>query len=237
MITVSAHPGAIVVGEQVLVSGPEGHHLMVRRVEDMVELRVVDGAGTVGWGRLGLRGKLAAVTIERVERVPAPAPMVLAVGAGDRERFVDLVEKAVELGVTRVVPLDTAHSLSVANRLRAKHREKLERRAQEAIKQSGNPWLPEISDPVPLERFLAGELPSHRWLADLAGGPPGPVAPDGGVTVAVGPEGGFTAGERSALLAAGFTPAKLGPHVLRFDTAALAALTMAWQARQRNRHD
>ena len=237
MITVSACPGAIVVGEKVLVSGPEGHHLMVRRAGDMLELRVVDGAGTVGWGRLGLRGKLAAVTIDRVERVPVPAPMILAVGAGDRDRFVSLVEKAVELGVTRVVPVDTTHSLSVANRLRAKHREKLERRAQEAIKQSGNPWLPAISDPVPLESFLAGELPSHRWLADAAGDAPGPLAPAQGLAVAVGPEGGFTEGERSALLAAGFTPLRLGPYVLRFDTAALAALTTAWHARQRDRHD
>ena len=237
MITVAASPGDIAVGVKVLVSGPEGHHLMVRRAEDMVELRVVDGAGTIGWGRLGLRGKLAAVTIERVERVPAPAPMILAVGAGDRERFIDMVEKAVELGVTRVVPLDTAHSLSVANRLRAKHREKLERRAHEAMKQSGNPWLPELSDPMPLESFLAGVLPEQRWLADRAGDAPGRVAPEGGLAVAVGPEGGFTGDERSAFLAAGFTPVQLGPHVLRFDTAALAALTTAWQARQRDRHD
>jgi 16S rRNA (uracil1498-N3)-methyltransferase len=237
MITVAARPGCIVVGQQVVVSAPEGHHLMVRRVEDTVELRVVDGAGTVGWGRLGLMGKLAAVTIERTQRTPIPPPMVLGVGAGDRDRFVALAEKAVELGVTRLVPLDTSHSLSVAGRLRAKHRERLEKRFWEAIKQSGNPWLPEISDPVPLESFLAGDLPASRWLADPEGQAAGSISAEAGVAVAVGPEGGFTDGERSALVAGGFTPVRLGPHILRFDTAAIAALTTAWHARQRERHD
>jgi 16S rRNA (uracil1498-N3)-methyltransferase len=233
MITVTAYPGSIVVGATVMVSGPEGHHLMVRRAEDRVELRVVDGVGTVGWGRLGLQGKLAAVTIERTERVPIPAPAILAVGAGDRDRFLGLVEKAVELGVTRIVPLDTSHSLSVANRLRAKHIEKLERRAHEAIKQSGNPWLPMLSAPVPLETFLTDDLPAERWLADPDGRIPGALGEATGVAIAVGPEGGFTEPERSALAARGFTPVRLGPHVLRFDTAALAALTTVWHVRQR----
>ena len=64
----------------------------------------------------------------------------LAVGAGDRDRFGWLVEKAAELGVTTLVPIETARTTGVATRLRGKHLEKLRRQALEAIKQSGAPW-------------------------------------------------------------------------------------------------
>lgn len=233
MITVLAVPGSIVVGEMVTVSESEEHHLAVRRADPAIQVRVVDGAGTLGWGPLGLKGRVPAVTVERVEQVKRSAPVTLAIGAGDRDRFIGMIEKVVELGATRIVPLDTARSLSVANRLRDKHLDKLERRAHEAIKQSGNPWLPEIVPPVSLESFLAGDLPDHRWLADPGGGVPGPLAPRESVAIVVGPEGGFTDLERAALLHEGFEPVGLGPYVLRFDTAAVAALTLAIHLRQR----
>ena len=233
MITVLAVPGTIVVGEMVTVSESEEHHLAVRRAEPAIQVRVVDGAGTIGWGKLGLKGRIPAVTVERAERVRAPAPVTLAIGAGDRDRFIGLIEKVVELGVTRIVPIDTARSLSVANRLRDKHLEKLEKRAQEAVKQSGNPWLPAIVPPVSLESFLAGDLPDHRWLADPGGGVPGPLASEESAAIVVGPEGGFTELERAALAHEGFEPVRLGPYVLRFDTAAVAALTLANHLRQR----
>jgi 16S rRNA (uracil1498-N3)-methyltransferase len=227
MITVLAERGTIVVGEMITVSESEEHHLAVRRASPAVAVRVVDGAGTIGWGPLGLKGRFAAVTIERTERVLPPAPVILAVGAGDRDRFVGLIEKVVELGVTRIIPIETARSLSVANRLRDKHMDKVMMRAQEAVKQSGNPWLPELVAPVSLELFLAGDLPDHRWLADLQGGTPGPIAPLESLAIAVGPEGGFTDAERTQLSVEGFEPVALGPYVLRFDTAAVAALTLA----------
>ena len=237
MITVMAVPGSMVVGEMVTVSESEEHHLAVRRAQPAIEVRVVDGAGAIGWGRLGLKGRFAAVTVERIEHVAAPAPLILAVGAGDRDRFIGLIEKVVELGVTRIVPIETAHSRSVANRLRDTHAEKLERRAHEALKQSGNPWLPRIVPLVSLESFLAGDLPDHRWLADQGGGVPGPVGRQESIAVVVGPEGGFTPAERLALTREGFEPVGLGPYLLRFDTAAVAALTLAIHLRQRDSHD
>jgi len=233
MITVLAVPGTIVVGEMVTVSESEEHHLAVRRAEPAIQVRVVDGAGTLGWGPLGLKGRTPAVTVERMEHLERPPSVTLAIGAGDRDRFIGLIEKVVELGVTRIVPLETARSLSVANRLRDKHLEKLERRAHEAVKQSGNPWLPEIVPPVSLESFLAGDLPDHRWLADPGGGIPGPLGPQESAAIVVGPEGGLTSQERAALTHEGFEPIGLGPYVLRFDTAAIAALTLAIHLRQR----
>ncbi len=232
MITVLAEPGSIVVGETVTVTESEDHHLAVRRAVPAIDVRVLDGKGAIGYGKLGLKGHTAAVTVERSELAAPPPEMTLAIGAGDRDRFIGLIEKAVELGATRIIPVETERSRSVANRLRDKHLEKLERRAQEAVKQSGNPWLPGILGPVPLEIFLSGDLPDHRWLADQGGGVPPVLAPRESLAIAIGPEGGFTESERATLLDAGFESVGLGPYILRFDTAAVAALTLANHLRQ-----
>src|SRR5881394_1446874 len=99
----------------------EQHHLRVRRVDadDLVEIR--DGCGLVGRGRLVRNGKTWAVDIESSDIVPRPPEIVLGVGAGDRERFAWLVEKAAELGVTTVVPLETMRTAGVASKLRGAH--------------------------------------------------------------------------------------------------------------------
>lgn len=231
MITVLAAPGAIVTGATLPLSAEEAHHLDVLRLGQAEELRVVDGAGMVGWGRRA--GASAAISVERVERVAPPAVTLLAAGAGDKDRFLALVEKAVELGATRIVPLETEYSRSVATRVRDKHHERLVQRAQQALKQSRNPWMPLIEGPLSLEDFLASELPAHRWLADTAGAPPAALARSDGLALAIGPEGGFTEAERVSLVRAGFAPVTLGPYVLRFDTAAVAALTLADHLRSR----
>jgi 16S rRNA (uracil1498-N3)-methyltransferase len=231
MITVLAEPGTIVAGSALKLSVPEEHHLGVLRVEEHAELRVVDGQGTIGWGRY--RWSPPTIMIERVEQAAAPAPLWLAAGAGDKERFFTLVEKAVELGVTRIVPLETEHSRSVSSRVRKVHGEKLLQRAGQAVKQSRNPWLPSIDAPVALEEFIAGDLPRCRWLTDPAGGPPVSLHPAEALVLAIGPEGGFTEAERGSILRAGFAPVRLGPYVLRFDTAAVAALALAAHLRSR----
>lgn len=231
MITVLVEPGSIVAGAVAPVSVPEEHHLGVLRVEDGAEVRVVDGAGAIGWGRY--RWKSPSVEVERAERAAPAVPLVLAAGAGDKDRFTTLVEKAVELGATRIVPLVTEHSRSVSSRVRPAHREKLLHRAGQALKQSRNPWLPAIDAPLSLEDFLAGPLPRHRWLGDAAGEPPGPLAPDAALAIVIGPEGGLADAEVGQLLREGFARVALGPYVLRFDTAAVAALTLAAHLRTR----
>src|SRR5262249_30448134 len=150
-----------------------------------------------------------------------------------KDRFAMVVEKATELGATHVMPLITERSESVASRVRGEGRGRLERRALEALKQCGAVWVPEIADPLPLADFLTREPDGSRWLADANGGAPAAVSPLAPLTIVVGPEGGFSEQERATVLAAGFLPCRLGPNVLRFETAAVAALTTAWQARQR----
>ena len=206
----------------------EDHHLRVRRARegDRVELR--DGAGLVGSGRLRRDGTGWRVEVDERGVVRRRPGMTLAVGAGDRDRFEWLSEKATELGVAALIPLETEFTSAVATRVRPQHVAKLRRRALEALKQCGAAWVPEISPPISLATLLARPVAGERWLADASGASATAVGP--AATVLVGPEGGFTPAERGAAVAADFRPVRLGPYVLRFETAALAAAALAASA-------
>jgi 16S rRNA (uracil1498-N3)-methyltransferase len=235
MITLLVPPGAAPGGREA-VDETESHHLRVRRAAAGERVALRDGLGLVGTGRLAAAGRDWAVEIETVERRPRPAELTLAVGAGDRDRFAWLVEKAVELGATSVVPLETDRAGSVATRLRDQGLAKLRRQALEAIKQCGAAWALEVEAPQPLAEFIARTEPGLHWLADAAGAAPPPALDGTPVTVVVGPEGGFTEPERGALLSAGYRPLALAPHTLRFETAALAAAAVVTTARLRGAH-
>lgn len=236
MITLLARPGSLVAGAAVRLEPEEEHHLTVRRAGPESAIELLDGAGTRAEGRLHQEGPRLTVRVERLTREPEPTATVLAVGAGDRERFGQIAEQSAQLGATRLVPLETLRSASVATRLRDTHLERVRRRARESIKQSGAAWAPVVDEPVPLADFLSRARVGPGWLAEAGGEPPAPLAAGEPLTVAVGPEGGFADEERALLLAAGFRPVRFGPHVLRFETAALAALTTAWLTRQRDQH-
>ncbi|NNG17167.1 MAG: 16S rRNA (uracil(1498)-N(3))-methyltransferase [Gemmatimonadales bacterium] len=226
-------PGTVRAHQAIPISPEELRHLRVRRAEDGEAVRVCDGHGAVAEGRLEYVGQSAVVHLGENEDVPAPTPLILAVGAGDRERFGWLVEKAAELGVTEIVPLDTVRARDASTRLRTGQVERLTRRAREALKQCAGAWAPVVHSPVPLETFLAGARPGQKWVADRAGPWPTGVLIDAPITVAVGPEGGFTADERDGLAAAGYRPMRLAASVLRFETAALvAAAHMSMQRRR-----
>lgn len=240
MITVLVAPSVVVpgatAGGRERLDDAEQHHLRVRRARDGERVALRDGAGLVGVGRLALVGRVWEVEIERAERRARPAALTLAVGAGDRERFGWLVEKAVELGVTRIVPLAAARTADVASRLRESHLEKLRRQALEATKQCGAAWTTDVEAPETLATFVARPEPGLRWLADAAGEPP-PAALDGSpVSVVVGPEGGLEEAERATAVAAGYRPLTLSGHTLRFETAALAAASAVTTARLRGTH-
>lgn len=146
-----------------------------------------------------------------------------------KERTAFVVEKAVELGVSRLVPVRTR--FLAGDRFRA---DKERAHATEAAEQCGALAVPEVAELQPLARVLAGWDGARRiyWADEaLAGqgaewaGAPGPAA------ILIGPEGGFAPDEQAQLRALDHvTPISLGPRILRAETAALAALTL-WQAR------
>jgi 16S rRNA (uracil1498-N3)-methyltransferase len=229
-------PHGVMAGRREQLGDGEGHHLHVRRARagDVVALR--DGAGLVGTGRLAVAGHEWLVDVDRAERHPRPAALRLGVGAGDRERFAWVVEKAVELGATAVVPLETERTGGVATRLRDSHLFKLRRQVLEATKQSGAAWALDVESPARLADFAARGYAGHIWLAEVDGQPPPPVLDAAAVTVVIGPEGGLSTEERATLLGAGYRPTALGPHTLRFETAALAAAAAVTIARLRGAH-
>jgi 16S rRNA (uracil1498-N3)-methyltransferase len=221
------------VGKRVSLRESEVHHLRVRRAKVGEQVELLDGAGVRGSGHIVQDGQDWLVDVDELEQEPAPLGLVLAVGAGDRERFAWLVEKSAELGVTSIVPLETAHTAGVATRLKSGHLSRLRQAAVEALKQSGAAWAPLIEDPVHLEEFLRRQRAGAGWLADPSGDLPPATLDSDPLTVMVGPEGGFSESERSEIVGAGFTPVVLSAFTLRFETAALAAAAAAAQARLR----
>jgi 16S rRNA (uracil1498-N3)-methyltransferase len=183
--------------------------------------------------RITVVGKRAVgVKAERLERPQSLGPdLDLIIALVKRGRLETIVEKAAELGARRV-RLVTSERTN-ADRARV---ERLTAIATEASEQTGRLDVPEIFEPVKLEK-LVKDWPTGRQLLfcdeagdaktvqdALAGAAAGPWS------VLIGPEGGFSAKEREALRALDYaTPATLGPRILRADTAAISALTL-WQA-------
>lgn len=189
------------------------HHLeRVLRLRAGEVVTVADGGGA--WRRCMLRPGGRLEPDGEVVREPGPSPVVtvaFALTKGERPELA--VQKLTELGVDRIVPFTAARSVARWDADRAlRHVERLRRVAREAAVQSRRSRLPEVTDLGSLPSLL--EEPGAA-LADPAGGPPSLALP----TIVVGPEGGFTAEERA------LAPAmvRLGPHVLRAETAAMAA--------------
>jgi len=142
-----------------------------------------------------------------------------------RGRIDWLVEKATELGVARLVPVVTRRT--VVERLNL---QRLRAHTIEAAEQCERTALPELAEPAKLDALLKS-WPADRilWFADEGGGEPFAPAP-GPAAILIGPEGGFTDEERSAIRALPQArPVSLGPRILRADTAALAAISL-WMA-------
>jgi 16S rRNA (uracil1498-N3)-methyltransferase len=231
--SVLVEEGGLIAGTTIGLDDEERHHLRVRRAAEGERVRALDGAGTIAEGVLiRIAGELA-VRIERAEIVPAPPRFALVVGAGDKERFGWLAEKSAELGVTELFPLKAERTRSVAAGIREGHVLALQRRARQAIKQSGAGWAPQIGAPVDVKFAASQGEPDYRWLADATGDPPPELPPDVPLVVVVGPEGGLIPSERETFLAAGFRRVRLAPDLLRFETAALAAAAVVASQRPR----
>jgi 16S rRNA (uracil1498-N3)-methyltransferase len=227
MITLLSEPGTLAAGAVVALRPAEARHWRVRRGRPGDRIRLVDGRGAIAEATVMDReGQEVLVLVDEVRHSPAPPPLILAVGGGARERFAWLVEKAAELGVTDLIPLETERTAGVAGRVRTHHVGRLQARARQAIKQCGAAWAPVVHLPHTLVELVAQRQGRTCWLADPAGGQP-QSAGQRPLLVAVGPEGGFTEAERGLLLSQGFTPVRLGPHTLRFETAAIAAAVLA----------
>jgi len=226
--------GPFLAGGVVILDEDEAHHLKVRRVGDGALIRLVDGRGGVATARIAVEGQAVVARVIATTSIGAPPVTELLLGAGDRDRFLGAVEKATELGATKVVPVVSERAAGVATRFQAVHVEKATARAREAVKQCGGTWAPVVGTPVTLAEALRQHPPKAvRLLADHEGGPMPALGEGDAVQWAIGPEGGFSEAEIGVLRAAGFRPVVLARAILRFETAAVAALALTAAMRGR----
>ena len=178
---------------------------------------------------VGKRGVIVRIESRQVLRNESPLPLTLAQGVARGEKMDLIVQKATELGVVRIVPLLTERSEVKLDATRAEKRLAHWRAvAASACEQSGRARLPLITPALPLSIWLnslAGDDALHLALLPEAARSSRELrfAASGGVLV-VGPEGGLGERDISALTAAGFEGLRLGPRILRTETAGLAAL-------------
>lgn len=212
--------------------GDEAKHLsQVLRIRAGETVTVFDGNGRCA------EATVREVTRDRtrlelgsVHEAPALTPAITLAFAIPKGKNMDLVvQKAVELGVSKIQPLVTRRTIVQPGEGKA---EKWRRVALEACKQCGLDHLPEVAEPLAFDEWLAKRSTTDLALiASLAPGarPMKEVVRTGestsGVTVLIGPEGDFTPEETTAALAAGFHPVTLGANVLRAETAALFCLS------------
>jgi 16S rRNA (uracil1498-N3)-methyltransferase len=219
----------LVAGNGVTLGEEAAHHMRVRRIEVGERVALVDGEGATASGTVvRLAKQTAVVDVERVER-HEPLPEVhMAVPVADRDRMLWLAEKCVELGATSWRPVLWRRSRSVSPRGEGMtFTQKVRARMGAALTQSEGAWLPVIyPDATPERAAAAAPTAGARLLLDPDGPPLLSLPLTTPVTIAVGPEGGVERDERELLVAAGFAPASLGGHILRFETAAVGALAV-----------
>ncbi|GAB3259221.1 16S rRNA (uracil(1498)-N(3))-methyltransferase [Nocardioides dilutus] len=220
------------VGTEVTVDGNEAHHAVaVRRLRVGESVVLTDGAGVAVVGVVSSTGKrVFAVAVSSVEHIPEPAPAIVVVQAlpkGDRGELA--VEVLTEVGVAQVVPWAASRSVAVWKGERGdKALARWRSTSREAAKQSRRSWLPEVTplastdDVVTLVEDADLAVVLHEEAAGTLADVDVPAA--GRVVVVVGPEGGLTDDEVTALTDAGAVAVRLGAEVLRTSTAGLAAV-------------
>lgn len=189
----------------------------------------VDGEWQASVAEAGKRAGVLQVTAQSAP-LRRPPDLWLLFAPIKKARTDFIVEKAAEMGAARIVPVSTAYTN--ADRIR---QDRLQAHAVEAAEQCGGTFVPEVTELQKLDRVLA-DWPTGRQLMfcdeALAGGSsalPGVLANEGPWAILIGPEGGFSPPERERLNGLAFShPVRLGPRILRADTAVVAALTL-WQ--------
>ncbi len=221
------------------LTGDEAHHATrVMRIKKGDACIVFDGCGRAARVTVADAPRNSSVLLTPVEELPPTPPIahITLCQSVPKGSNMDLViQKAVELGVSKIIPLITDRTIVRldAKEAAAKHL-KWQRTALEACKQCGQNTLPVITPPVLFTEWLKNDVPQGlNIIASLAPGAR-PIrqtleeARDKGVKQAsllVGPEGDFTPQETAAALQAGFAPVTLGPIVLRVETATFFGIT------------
>ncbi len=218
--------------------GDEARHLTrVLRVEPGQRFEISDNHAAYLAEIAEARGEHVVFrVVEPIPSVEMPAPITLLAALFKFDRFEWMVEKATELGVARIVPIESLRTEKGLFEASHKRAERWRRIAREASQQSRRTRMPEIEQSLKFDRAIDRQA-AFRCFLDEDEAPPILTAlpqirpPDPSIALLLGPEGGWTEAERVSARTTGWIPVSLGPLILRAETAATAALailTNAW---------
>jgi 16S rRNA (uracil1498-N3)-methyltransferase len=220
--------------------GDDARHLTrVLRVEPGQQYEISDNGSVFLAEIVEAHGdRVVFRALEPIDSTPVPVRLTLCAALVKFDRFEWIVEKATELGVEAIQPFEAARTEKGLFEASRKRSERWERIARESSQQSRRASLPRILPAVRLREALNVEAAWRYFLEEEDAPPLWRLVPErrqANETAALllGPEGGWTAGERDAAAAAGWQAVSLSPQVLRSETAATAALAIlvnAWLA-------
>ena len=205
--------------ERLHLSGDEHRHLTVARAQPGEVIEVFDGRGNVWTAAIesvNKRETIARITTSRT--VPPPSiELILGMALIRIAAFELALEKAVEVGVTRIVPFNAARS----NVAEGNRHDRWMRIIVEAAKQSKHYYLPVMDAPRTFDETISIAAASKIMFTEREGGPLKPALSGSPVLYLVGPEGGWTDGELALARKAGFRLVSLGKGILKAETAAI----------------
>ncbi len=228
--------------DDLVLTGAEAHHASrVLRLRPGDSVTVLDGAGHEYSCTLQdvAPDAVRMTLVERRSIPPLPSQITLLQAVPKGKLMEWIIEKATELGASRIVPILSERVVVHLDRQDAAHKQqRWQQAAIEAIKQCGSAWLPAVETPVTPEQFLSRQ---ERFVLPLVAS----LRPESkhpreyfqtfsaehhhkpeSICIWVGPEGDFTPAEYEMIQAAGARPVTLGSLVLRAETAALYCLSI-----------
>ena len=229
---------ALEAGGSCKLSTRNEHYLLhVLRVEAGQQLRLFDGSGAE-YHALVRAVSRKAIDIEICDSVDAqlllPEPSMattLAIGVSKGERMDWVIQKATELGISCIQPLQTQRvDVKLSADRWQKKRTHWQDTAISACEQCGRNVIPTIAEPVSLDNWLATDTSGRKFVLRAGFSPLAQLlnnctAPDR-ASLLIGPEGGLSASEFDQALQSGFEAASLGPRILRTETAPVVALSL-----------
>jgi 16S rRNA (uracil1498-N3)-methyltransferase len=210
--------------DRIHIRDEEHRHLVVARAEPDEVIEVFDGRGSV-WKTTveSVQKRETIVKVAEFRRVePDPVDVTLALAMIRVSAFELALEKAVEVGVTQIVPFMAERSNATAGN----RQDRWQRILIEAAKQSKHFYLPALHEPATFDQVLLIPAASKIMFAEHNGGPLKSALAGSPVLYLIGPEGGWSDREYSTALDKGFHAVSLGAAILKAETAAIVGAAL-----------
>jgi 16S rRNA (uracil1498-N3)-methyltransferase len=215
--------------EQIVITDPDLVHQLfaVLKLQPGEEAALFDGSGKEVLGVIvGIEKKQVVIDVRKTfeNKLPADLQVTLYCAMLKRDNFEWVVQKATEVGVHRIVPIITKHTVKTGfNNMR------LQKISIEASEQSGRSFLPTLEEPMVFSSAIEDSKKKHTRtvLCDFSNEVFSGSRPDASIGIFIGPEGGWDSNERMLAVEQGCSVLSLGTTVLRAETAAVVATYLA----------